>query len=55
MRSLLLEVNRLKDRQAEAELVAAGGFGQSGERGIQGLWSRIADDIQADKEQYRFA
>ena len=43
------------DRQVEAELVAAGGFGQSRERGIQGLWSRIGGDIQASKEQYRFS
>jgi hypothetical protein len=43
------------DRQVEAELVAAGGFGQSGERGIQGLWGQIGGDIQARKEQYRFA
>jgi hypothetical protein len=43
------------DRQVEAELVAAGGFGQSSERGIQGLWGRIGSDIQARKEQYRFA
>jgi hypothetical protein len=43
------------ERQVEAELVAEGGFGQSRERGIQGLWSRIGGDIQAIEEQYRFA
>ena len=42
------------DRQVEAELVAAGGFGQSGERGIQGLWNQIGGDIQAEKARYRF-
>ena len=28
------------DRQVEAELVAAGGFGRSGEPGVQRLWSQ---------------
>jgi hypothetical protein len=42
------------DRQVEAELVAAGGFGQNSERGIQGLWNQIGGDIQAEKARYRF-
>ena len=42
------------DRQVEAELVAAGGFGQSGRRGVQGLWNQIGGDIEAEKARYRF-
>ena len=42
------------ERQVEAELIAAGGFGQSRERGIQGVYSRVETDFQALKEQYRF-
>jgi hypothetical protein len=42
------------DRQAEAELIAAGGFGQSRERGVRSLWDRIDRDIQNKREQYRF-
>lgn len=42
------------ERQVEAELIAAGGFGQSRERGIRGVYGRIETDFQALKEQYRF-
>jgi hypothetical protein len=42
-------------RQVEAELIAAGGFGQSRRRGIRSLWNQIDSDIQAREEQYRFA
>jgi hypothetical protein len=42
------------ERQVEAELIAAGGFGQSRERGIRGVHGRIETDFQALKEQYRF-
>jgi hypothetical protein len=35
--------------QVEADLITAGGFGQSRERGIQGLWGQIRSDIQARK------
>jgi hypothetical protein len=42
------------ERQVEAELIAAGGFGQTRERGIQGVYSRVETDFQALKEQYRF-
>lgn len=42
------------ERQIEAELIAAGGFGQSRERGIRGVYGRIETDFQALKEQYRF-
>jgi hypothetical protein len=42
------------ERQVEAELIAAGGFGQSKDRGIQGVFRRIETDFQALKEQYRF-
>jgi hypothetical protein len=42
------------ERQVEAELIAAGGFGQSRERGIQGVYSRVETDFQALKAQYRF-
>jgi hypothetical protein len=40
------------ERQVEAELVATGGFGR--ERGVQGLWSRIQDDITAQAREFRF-
>jgi hypothetical protein len=43
------------EEQVEAELIAAGGFGQRRERGIQGLWDQIGSDLQARREQYRFA
>jgi hypothetical protein len=42
------------ERQVEAELIAAGGFGQSRERGIRGVFDRVETDFQALKEQYRF-
>jgi hypothetical protein len=42
------------ERQVEAELIAAGGFGQSRERGIRGVFGRVETDFQALKEQYRF-
>jgi hypothetical protein len=42
------------ERQVEAELIAAGGFGQSKERGFHGVYSRVETDFQALKEQYRF-
>jgi hypothetical protein len=42
------------ENQVENELVAARGFGQSRERGIQGLWGQIEGDIQTKREQYRF-
>jgi hypothetical protein len=29
------------ERQVEAELIAAGGFGQSRERGLQGVYSLV--------------
>jgi hypothetical protein len=41
-------------RQVEAKLIAAGGFGQSRERGIRGVFSRVETDFQALKAQYRF-
>jgi hypothetical protein len=39
----------------EDELITAGGFGQSRERGIQPLWNRVRDDITAREKEYRFA
>jgi hypothetical protein len=42
------------ERQAEAELIEAGGFGRSKERGIRGLWDRVDADIEARNTQYRF-
>jgi hypothetical protein len=42
------------ERQVEAELIAAGGFGQTRERGIRGVYGRTETDFQALKEQYRF-
>jgi hypothetical protein len=42
------------DYQVENELVAAGGFGQSRERGIRGLWKQLNAGIQADVAQFRF-
>jgi hypothetical protein len=42
------------ERQVEADLIAAGGFGQSKERGFQGVYGRVETDFQALKEQYRF-
>jgi hypothetical protein len=42
------------ERQVEAELIAAGGFGQSRESGVRGLWSRLETDYHAREEQYRF-
>jgi hypothetical protein len=41
-------------RQVEAERITAGGFGESKERGIRGLMSRIGADIEANSIQYRF-
>ena len=42
------------ERQVEAELIKAGGFGKSKERGIRGLWDRVDADIEARNAQYRF-
>jgi hypothetical protein len=42
------------EEQVEAELIAARGIGQSRERGIGGLWSRLEADNEALQEQYRF-
>ena len=49
----LFKSRRLRGR-VEAELIAAGGFGQSRERGIRGVFGRVETDFQALKEQYRF-
>jgi hypothetical protein len=40
------------ERQVEAELLAAGGFGR--QRGVRGLYKQIERDIAAEKGQYRF-
>jgi hypothetical protein len=48
------EATREADRQVEAELIKAGGFGRSKERGVRGLWDRIDADIEARNVQYRF-
>jgi hypothetical protein len=42
------------ERQVEAELVAAGGFGQGRRRGVRSLWNQIEGNIQTREEQYRF-
>ena len=42
------------NKQVEAELIAAGGFGKSKERGIKELWNRVDADIEARKAKYRF-
>jgi hypothetical protein len=43
------------DQEAEAELIAAGGFGRVRKgHGLRGGMSRIAEDIQAEKKAYRF-
>jgi hypothetical protein len=38
------------ERQVEAELIAAGGFGQSRERGFHGVYGRVETDYKALKE-----
>jgi hypothetical protein len=51
------QFNRFDDRDpfsSPPELIAAGGFGQSRERGFRGVYSRVETDFQALKEQYRF-
>ena len=48
------EATREADREVEAELIKAGGFGKSRERGVRGLWDRIDADIEARNVQYRF-
>jgi hypothetical protein len=48
------EATREADREAEAELIEAGGYGRSKERGVRGLWDRIDADIEARNVQYRF-
>ena len=48
------EATREADREVEAELIKAGGFGKSKERGVRGLWDRIDADIEARNVQYRF-
>jgi hypothetical protein len=42
------------EQQVEAELIAAGGFGQSRERGVRGRWRQFRSDFNALREQYRF-
>ena len=42
------------EQEVEAELIAAGGFGQNRERGIQPLFGRIQADSRAEERQYRF-
>ena len=42
------------EKEVEAELISAGGFGQSKERGVRGLQNRIQRDQDAQREQYRF-
>jgi hypothetical protein len=42
------------ERQVEAELIAAGGFGQSRERGFSSVYGRVETNFHALKEQYRF-
>jgi hypothetical protein len=42
------------EQQVEAELIAAGGFGQGRRRGVRSLWNQIESDIQTREEQYRF-
>ena len=48
------EATREADKEAEAELIEAGGYGRSKERGVRGLWDRIDADIEARNVQYRF-
>lgn len=44
------------EQEAEAELIAAGGFGRLRDgAGFQAGMRRVADRIQADERQYRFA
>jgi hypothetical protein len=43
------------EQQAEAELLAAGGFGQLRDGGMQGGMRRITASISAEKAQYRFS
>jgi hypothetical protein len=40
------------EREVEAELIAAGGFGK--QRGVRRLHKQIERDIAAEKGQYRF-
>ena len=42
------------DQQVENELVAAGGFCQSRERGIRGLWKQLNAGTHADVAQFIF-
>jgi hypothetical protein len=57
--SAWLDWDKIKDqeveRQVEAELVIAGGFGQGRRRSVQSLWNRLEGDIEARNTQYRFA
>jgi hypothetical protein len=48
------EATKEADREAEAELIKAGGYSRSKERGVRGLWDRIDADIEARNVQYRF-
>jgi hypothetical protein len=44
------------DQEAEAELIAAGGFGRVRKgQGLRGGMSRILEDIAAEKRDYRFS
>ena len=56
--SAWLDNDALKDqeieKEVEAKLISAGGFGQSKERGVRGLQNRIRRDQEAQREQYRF-
>jgi hypothetical protein len=57
--SAWLDWDKIKDqeveRQVEAEVARAGGFGQSRARGSRGLWNQLEANIEARRAQYRFA
>ena len=42
------------ERVVEEELISVGGYGQSGERGVEGLWNRIKSESAAENQGYRF-
>jgi hypothetical protein len=51
-----LNSTRPYDQEAEAELIAAGGFGKVRKgQGLRGGISPILEDIAAEKRDYRFS
>jgi hypothetical protein len=55
--SAWLDNNALKDqeieKEVEAELISAGGFGQTKERGVRRLKKRLQRNQDTQREQYR--